>query len=236
MDLNADIAEFDAVRGVRDQEPFYRYITSANIACGGHAGTAETMREAIELCALRRVAPGAHPSYEDRPGFGRGEYPTSPSLVRRLIYMQVKALIEVGASIGVSIGHVKAHGRLYHDISTREDLALAAVLAMRDLPYGMRLFGPPDGILALIAHDAGIPFAAEGFTDRAYGPDGLLLPRTHPDAILHNPDAAAEQALELARSARFQTLCIHADHPDSLERLKRIHHHLTSNGVILGPT
>ena len=233
MDLNADLSEFDVVPPVRAQEPYYRLITSANIACGGHAGTPDTMREAIELCALRRVAPGAHPSYEDRPAFGRSSQTTSPDLVRRLLDAQVGALLGVATSLGVTLRHVKAHGTLYHDLARRTDLAEAAVLALGQFPPPLRLYGPPDCALSKAAAAAGIPYVSEGFPDRRYGEDGLLLPRSHPDAVVHDPDEAAAYALLFARQGRFDTLCIHADHDASLARLTRIHHLLTSHGIVL---
>jgi UPF0271 protein len=232
MDLNADLAEFDEMAAVRAQEPFYRLVTSANIACGGHAGTPDTMREALELCALRRVAPGAHPSYEDRPAFGRSSYATSPDLVRRLFDTQVGALLGAATSLGVTLRHVKAHGTLYHDIAHRTDLAEAAVLALGPFPPPLRLYGPPDCALSHAAATAGIPYVTEGFPDRRYARDGRLLPRSHPDSVVHDPDEAAAYALLYARNKRFDTLCIHADHEGSLARLTRIHHLLTSHGIV----
>lgn len=233
MDLNADLAEFDDVASVRAQEPYYRLITSANIACGGHAGTPDTMREAVELCALRRVSPGAHPSYEDRPAFGRSSYATSPALVRRLFDTQVGALAGVATSLGVAIRHVKAHGTLYHDIAHRTDLAEAALLALGPFTPRPALYGPPDCALSRAAEAHGFRYVAEGFPDRRYGEDGRLLPRSHPDALIDDPDEAAAYALLFARQGRFGTLCIHADHEGSLERLARIHHLLLSHGTAL---
>lgn len=230
MDLNADIAEYDDIDSIRAQEPFYRYISSANIACGGHAGSHETMREALELCALRRVSPGAHPSYPDRLQFGRVSIAASEADITHWIVSQTMTLIGVGASLGIRVRHVKLHGALYHDCAMSPLLAWAAVRALGQLPPGLRLVGPPGCALSELAADAGIPYTAEGFADRRYDAHGRLVPRTRPNAVISDPADAASQALKLAASGRFRTICIHADHEGALERLIRIHQTLTENG------
>lgn len=230
MDLNADIAEYDDIASIRAQEPFYSHISSANIACGGHAGTYETMREALELCALRRVSPGAHPSYPDRLHFGRVSIAASEADITQWIVYQTMALIGVGASLGIRVRHVKLHGAMYHDCATSPLLARAAVRALGQLPPGLRLVGPPGCALSELAAQAGIPYTGEGFADRRYDAYGKLLPRTRPNAVISDPADAASQALKLAASGRFRTICIHADHEGALERLIRIHQTLTENG------
>jgi UPF0271 protein len=231
LDLNADIAEYDDIDSIRAQEPFYRHISSANIACGGHAGTFETMREALELCALRRVSPGAHPSYPDRIHFGRVSIAASEADITQWIVSQTMALIGVGASLGIRVRHVKLHGALYHDCATSPLLARAAVRALGQLPPGLRLVGPPGCALSELASDAGIPYTAEGFADRRYDAHGRLLPRSRPNAVISDPAEAASQALTLSASGLYQTICVHADHEGALERLIRIHQTLTEHGI-----
>ncbi len=231
MDLNADIAEYDDIHPVRDQEPYYSLITSANIACGGHAGTHETMREALELCALRRVSPGAHPSYPDRLQFGRISIAASPAQITLWIVSQTMTLIGVGASLGIRVRHVKLHGAMYHDCATNRILAEAALRAIGQLPPGLRLVGPPSCALSELASKAGIPYTAEGFADRRYSASGMLVPRNRPDATIDDPQESASQALRLAQSGTYQTLCIHADHDGSLERLRAVRTTLERHGI-----
>jgi UPF0271 protein len=231
MDLNADIAEFDDIASIRAQEPFYGYISSANIACGGHAGTYETMREALELCALRRVSPGAHPSYPDRLHFGRVSIAASEADITHWIVSQTMTLIGVGASLGIRVRHVKLHGALYHDCATSPLLAQAALRALGQLPPGLRLVGPPGCAMSQLAAKSGIPYIAEGFADRRYDAHGRLLPRSRPNAVISDPVEAASQALKLSESGLYHTICIHADHEGALERLNHIHQTLTSHGI-----
>lgn len=231
MDLNADIAEYDDIYSIREQEPFYSYISSANIACGGHAGTHETMREALELCALRRVSPGAHPSYPDRLQFGRVSIAASPAQITDWIATQARTLIAIGMALGIRVRHVKLHGALYHDCATSPILAEAALRALGQLPPGLRLVGPPDCALSELASQAGIVYTAEGFADRRYNRGGGLVPRTSKQALISEPADAAAQALKLAESPFIQTICIHADHDGALERLAHIHKTLTANGI-----
>lgn len=233
MDLNADIAEYDDIDSIRAQEPFYGYISSANIACGGHAGTFETMREALELCALRRVSPGAHPSYPDRLQFGRVSIAASEADITHWIVSQTMTLIGVGASIGIRVRHVKLHGALYHDCATSPLLAQAALRALGQLPPGLRLVGPPGCALSQLAAESGIPYTAEGFSDRRYDTHGRLVPRSRPNAVISDPAQAASQALKLATSGLYKTICIHADHEGALERLMHIHQTFKDHGIAI---
>lgn len=231
MDLNADIAEYDDILSIRGQEPFYAHISSANIACGGHAGTFETMREALELCALRRVSPGAHPSYPDRLHFGRVSITATEAQITHWIVSQTMTLIGVGASIGIRVHHVKLHGALYHDCATSPLLAQAALHALSQLPPGLRLVGPPGCALSELAVAAGVPYSAEGFADRRYDAHGRLMPRSRPNALVSDSAEAATQALRLATSGLYKTICIHADHDGALDRLIHIHQTLTAHGI-----
>jgi UPF0271 protein len=231
LDLNADIAEYDDIDSIRAQEPLYGYISSANIACGGHAGTYETMREALELCALRRVSPGAHPSYPDRLQFGRVSITASEAEITQWIVSQTMTLIGVGASLGIRVRHVKLHGALYHDCALSPLLAQAALRALGQLPPGLRLVGPPGCALSQLAAESGIPYIAEGFADRRYDAHGRLLPRSRLNAVISDAAEAASQAVKLSASGLYQTICIHADHDGALERLIHIHQTMTAHGI-----
>jgi UPF0271 protein len=185
----------------------------------------------LELCALRRVSPGAHPSYPDRLHFGRVSIAASEADITHWIVSQTMTLIGVGASIGIRVRHVKLHGAMYHDCATSPLLAQAALRALGQLPPGLRLVGPPGCAMSQLAAESGIPYIAEGFADRRYDAHGRLLPRSRPNAVISDPTEAASQALKLSASGLYHTICIHADHEGALERLIHIHQTLTSHGI-----
>ena len=215
VDLNADVGE----GGPWDAALFAAGISSASVACGAHAGDAATMAEACALAARHGVALGAHPGHADRENFGRRERPLGPDAATALLSAQLTALGETAARGGVPVRHVKLHGALYHQAN--RDPALATALAAEALRHlgGALVYGPPEGALRDAAAAAGLGFVAEGFIDRAYRADGTLVPRGEAGAVLHDGAAAVAQALALARSGRFQTLCVHGDGPDALRLL-----------------
>lgn len=179
-----------------------------NLACGGHAGDVDSM-EAVIACAARTGARvGAHPSYPDRAGFGRVRMDLPPSALRASVREQCARLAP-----RVRVHHVKAHGALYHAADADPVLA-AAVLdgALDALGPGFRVLGPPAGALRAAARERGLPFLVEGFADRGLRPDGTLVPRGEPGALLTDPAAAARQA----RTLRVDTVCVHGDTPGAL--------------------
>jgi UPF0271 protein len=223
IDLNADLGE----GGAHDAALFAAGISSANIACGAHAGNAETMAAACALAVLHGVALGAHPGHADREGFGRREIALGREEARRLLAEQFGALTEAmersGArAAGAWVRHVKPHGALYHQANREQWLAALLVEEARrawGAGVDLRIFGPPTGALREATERAGLEFVAEGFVDRAYRADGSLVPRGEPGAVLHEEGAVVAQALELARSGRVRTLCVHGDGPDALRLL-----------------
>jgi len=215
IDLNADVGE----GGADDAALFAAGITSANVACGAHAGDVATMAACCALAMRHEVALGAHPGHADREGFGRRERPLTSRDAEALLRGQIGALSREAARAGLRLAHVKPHGALYHQANRDTWLAELLVELTRTEAPGARLFGPPGGALREAAESAGIGFVAEGFIDRAYRADGVLVPRGEPGAILREESAAVAQALALARSGRVRTLCVHGDGPQALRLL-----------------
>lgn len=216
MDLNADVGE-----GFDTDDALLAIVTSANVACGFHAGSAATMRAVCALAAERGVAVGAHVSYRDREGFGRRDLDVAPHVVREEAAAQIAALQDAS---GGRVAYVKPHGALYHRASVDDACAAAIAAAAGDLP----LLGFPGS--RLLAH-AGRGFV-EGFADRGYAADGTLLPRGEPGAIL-DADAAARQAVEVAE--RVDSICVHGDSPAAPEIAARVRAALEGAGHELRP-
>jgi UPF0271 protein len=214
VDLNADVGE-----GFDTDEALLAIVTSANVACGFHAGSPETMRQVSALALERGVAIGAHVSYRDREGFGRRDLDVAPHVVREEVAVQVAALRE---ATGDRVAYVKPHGALYHRASVDDACAAAIAAAAGDLP----LLGFPGS--RLLAH-ARRGFV-EGFADRGYAADGALLPRGEPGAVL-DADEAARQAVEVA--ARVDSICVHGDSPDAPAIAARVRAALEAAGHAL---
>ena len=216
IDLNADLGE----GGAQDEALFAAGISSANIACGAHAGDAATMAAACALAARHGVAIGAHPGFADREGFGRRERLLGLAELGLLLAEQIHALRRHADAAGLPIRHVKPHGALYHFLNREREHALLFAGSLRSLAPGAAIFGPPEGALREAAEAAGLPFVAEGFIDRGYRADGTLAPRGEPGAVLHDEKAVVAQALALARGGRVGTLCVHGDGPAAARLLR----------------
>jgi len=207
--LNVDLGELPG-----EPEALYECAHVANVACGGHAGDDDSMRRAIDLGALHGAALGAHPSYPDREGFGRRRVAMTSSALEDTVRGQCLRLARVAQERARSIAYAKPHGALYHDANASAEAADAVVVGLADaLGPHVTLIGPPGGALAAAAAKRGIAYAREGFADRAARPDGTLVPRGEPGALVTDPAAAAAQAERLASSGSFETLCVHGDTP-----------------------
>jgi UPF0271 protein len=212
MWLNIDLGEVEA-----EPDELYAYAHVANVACGGHAGDAQSMARAVALCRQHGTRVGAHPSYPDREGFGRRRLDIDAAAMRDIVAAQCKALAAAARASGVRVELVKAHGALYH--AAREDAELAEAIlagAVDSLGAGVTVIGPPGGALASAAARAHVFYAREGFADRATRPDGTLVPRTEPGALITDPRAAAERAKELLRAGGVDTICVHGDTPGAV--------------------
>lgn len=208
VDLNADLGE--GLEGTDDS--LLALVTSANIACGGHAGDRESMRLTVKAALERGVRVGAHPSYPDRENFGRVTLEIPSAALVSSIVEQVRSLVEAAREEGTEIAYVKPHGALYNDAAWDPEIGRAVVeaAAALSLPL-MMLAGSP------LAGAASVAIIREGFIDRGYRPDGSLVPRDEQGAILTDPERVAEQALALAPSV--DSLCIHSDTPGTLQLL-----------------
>lgn len=238
IDLNADLGE-----GMGDDEAMMPYLSSCNIACGGHAGDKETMRATLKAAKQAGLACGAHPSYPDRPGFGRRPFKGNASILATSLYAQLVLLSAIAEEEGVRLTHVKPHGALYH--AAAADLEQARFLASavtEYLPDGA-LVGPPGSQLKVAAEEAGLSFVAEGFADRRYLADGKLMPRTQTGSVLEDVSEQIEQALALGRGEdlslplgkaiklQVQTICLHGDTPGAVHSAQAIHAALEEAGV-----
>lgn len=216
-DLNCDVGE---VEDAAHEAALLDYITSANIACGGHAGDARTMDRTVRLALARGLRIGAHPGYPDRAGFGRVELPMSADEIAREVRRQIEALDAVVRAAGGTIAHVKPHGALYNRAA--RDAAVARAIGEGVAGWNPRvtLFGLAGSVMLDTWRAMGFAVEAEGFADRAYEPDGTLRPRSLAGALITDPAAAAAQALRLVREGRATTICVHGDTPGAVAVLK----------------
>lgn len=242
IDLNADFGEGFGMYDFGADEALLGSITSASIACGWHAGDARTMRTAVERCLRAGVAVGAHPGYPDRQGFGRRAMALDAEDIYEAVLYQTGALQGFVRAAGGELRHIKPHGAMYHRCDASLDHADAVAKAAVALG-GLALYGPPGGALERAALSAGLPFAAEGFADRAYLPDGSLAGRDRPGAVHDDPSRALAQSLAIAQRGEapalgggfvpvaVRTLCLHGDGPRAAELAALIRAGLESAGV-----
>lgn len=229
IDLNADLGE-----GGSQDEELLQLVSSANIACGGHAGDEVTMRRAIELAMAAGVKIGAHPGYEDRDHFGRRAMSLPLDAVTLLVQQQVERLLGFAQQMGASLHHVKAHGSLYNQADRDPALAAAVVEGVIRVSPDFVLYAPPAGALAAAAHEAGITLCGEGFADRRYLESGSLMPRAEPGAVISNVDEAVAQAMTLVARGEVKTLCVHGDGATAVEILKVLRSRLGEAGHGVG--
>jgi 5-oxoprolinase (ATP-hydrolysing) subunit A len=222
MNLNSDIGE-----GAAGDEAILGFVDSANVACGVHAGSVSISIATAWRCLQLGVEIGAHPGYDDRAGFGRVERALSPAEIEALVAFQVAGLAAV-----VPIAYVKPHGALYH--RCQNDPAAADAVARVAKRHGIGLLGQPGFEILAAAGRAGIPAYREGFADRLVMPDGTLAPRTQPGALL-NRAAAARQAVRLAQSGRYDTICIHGDSKGAVKTASTVRQALRDAGVETRP-
>ena len=229
IDLNADLGE-----GGTEDEALLGLVSSANIACGGHAGDEETMRRSIRWAAAAAgVAIGAHPGYEDPEHFGRRAMALPLEKVTDLVHRQVARLVALATEHGTTVHHVKPHGALYHQAGRDALLAAAVVEGIVRISPGLVLFAQPGSELDQVARAAGLTVCPEGFADRRYRDDGSLMPRGEPGALIKEVDAAVAQAMEIAVAGRVETLCIQGDGVTAVAILKGLRARLGEAGFVL---
>jgi len=217
IDLNCDMGELeDSVH----EAALMEHITSANIACGGHAGDDATMERTARLALARGVHIGAHPGYPDRANFGRIEIAMAPDEIEASVCEQIERLDSIVQRLGGRIVHVKPHGALYNVAVRNREVAEAIGRGVARWNPGTVVFGLAGSPMLEVWREMGLAVAAEAFADRRYEPDGSLRSRKFPDALITNPADAALQAVRLAREGNAQTICVHGDTPGSVEILK----------------
>jgi UPF0271 protein len=224
IDLNCDMGELE---DAPHEAALMAYITSANIACGGHAGDAQTMERTARLALERGVRIGAHPGYPDRENFGRLEIAMTPEAIADTVHAQIARLDEVVRRLGGAIVHVKPHGALYNVAVRNPEVARAIALGVARWSPRCTLFGLAGSPMLDVWRTMGMTVAGEAFADRRYEPDGALRSRKFPDALITDPQEAAAQALRLARQGLADTICVHGDTPGSVAILQACREALT---------
>lgn len=242
IDLNADLGE-----EVGDDGAMLALVSSANIACGGHAGGPEAMFAALSTARARGVSAGAHPGYADRENFGRVVVPMSADQIERMVAAQIGAACGVAALAGHRISHVKAHGALYNLAATDRAVSQALCGAVRAVDPALALLCLSGSVTERVARDQGLVVAAEVFADRAYLADGSLMPRSQPGAVIHDPAAVVARVLGMLRSGqvtaadgsalplRMDSICLHGDTPGAVALAQVLRGAITAAGWRIAP-
>ncbi|HZG85086.1 5-oxoprolinase subunit PxpA [Paenibacillus sp.] len=246
IDLNCDMGEGFGAYSFGNDEALLRWISSANVACGFHAGDPSVMRRTVKLCLERGVRIGAHPGLPDRQGFGRRTMALTAEETFDITLYQIGALQAIAKAEGGTVVQVKPHGALYHMAEEDEAIAKAIAEATRAAGETLALVGLSGGRLVATGRSLGLRVREEAFADRAYAAGGGLAPRSLPGAVLADPTAAAAQALRLAQSGvvatlggaeasvNADTICIHGDGPHAALHAEAIYKALTSAGIRIG--
>jgi UPF0271 protein len=238
VDLNADLGEDAGHDG-----ELLELVTSANIACGFHAGDADSMRRSIEAARARSVAVGAHPSLFDRENFGRRELPVKANEVFDAVVYQLGIFAAIAEACELRPNHVKPHGALYNMAARDGELADAIARAVVRVDRQLIFFAPVNSALSRAGQAHGLQIAHEVFADRNYCRDGSLVSRSRPDALLHDPVAAAPRVLRMLREGkvwsvdgddvdvRAETICLHGDNPEAVDFARALRSQLEEQGV-----
>lgn len=246
VDLNADLGESFGAWPMGHDAALMPSLSSANIACGFHAGDPGTMRETVALARAHGVAVGAHPGFPDLVGFGRREIQASPREIEDFVLYQVAALAGVAAAQGVGLQHVKAHGALYIMACRHRAMADAIARAVAALDKSLILFGLPRSAMLEAGRAAGLRVAAEVFADRAYEADGSLASRAKPGSVIHDLAAVVARTVRMVRDREVvaldgsvvrleaDTLCLHGDTPGAADLARAVRAGLEAAGVEIG--
>jgi 5-oxoprolinase (ATP-hydrolysing) subunit A len=230
IDLNADLGEGSA----HDAE-LLALVSSANIACGFHAGDPMVMRETVATATRHGVVIGVHPGYPDLNGFGRVETGATPDQITAYVIYQIGALDAICRAAGTHVRYVKPHGALYNRAASDPAAAAAIARAIHLVAPSLVLLGLADSALISAGRATGLRTANEAFLDRAYRPDGTLVPRDQPGAVLTDPDTVIARAVEMATDGRADSLCLHGDTPGAPALLRTVRRALDAHGVTIAP-
>ena len=245
IDLNADVGEKPTALSDGTEESLIRIITSANIACGGHAGDDDSMQSVVGLCRDHGVAVGAHPGFPDKAGFGRTFLNMPPLELESSIRSQVLALQRVASSMGVPLRHVKPHGALYNASATNASIAASIAHAVASINQDLILVGLAGSRMLDVWAAEGFAVIGEAFADRRYEADGSLRSRRFPDALITDADEAARQALQIATGGAIRamngttlriearTICVHGDTENAATIARAVRHALEESGVVV---
>ena len=250
IDLNCDMGESFGAYALGLDEEVIKYISSANIACGYHAGDPAVMNRTVRLAAEHGVGIGAHPGYPDLMGFGRRHMDCTTAEIRNYVIYQLGALKAFCAANGVKMRHVKPHGALYWAAAENQEVATAIVEAVARVDpelMCLALDGPKGELMAEACEKAGLRLVREAFPDRAYSRDGMLTPRRSPGAVLSDPKEVAARALMIAKEGKIkaadgtlislnaQTICVHGDNPTAIDLVRGIRRLFESERVAIRP-
>jgi UPF0271 protein len=245
IDLNADVGESFGVYQLGNDEALLRHVTSANVACGLHAGDPGVMRRTVKLALALGVAVGAHPGFPDIQGFGRREISMGSQEVEDLVLFQVGALAGIAVAEGTRVRHVKPHGALYNMAAKDDRLASAVAAGVAAFDRSLVLVGPPNSALLAAGTARGLKVASEAFADRAYRSDGSLVPRHMAGAVIDDPEAMVQRAIRMARAneviaidgskltIRAETICVHGDTPRAASTAGLLRQGLLDAGITL---
>ncbi|MDE3721300.1 LamB/YcsF family protein [Nocardiopsis sp. N85] len=247
IDLNSDLGEGFGRWELGDDRALLSIVTSANVACGFHAGDPSVLRRTTADAAAEGVAVGAHVGYRDLAGFGRRFIDVPPADLTDDVLYQLGALSAFTRLAGERVRYVKPHGALYNTIVHHEEQAAAVVEAVRAFDPDLPVLGLPDSAFLRLAQRAGLPVHREAFADRAYTPEGTLVSRREPGAVLHDPEEIAERCLRIARREPVtaidgseilidaDSLCVHGDSPGAVAIARAVAERLRAEGVTLAP-
>ena len=244
IDINCDVGEGYGIYNFGQDDKIIGLVTSANIACGFHAGDYNQMFKTINICLENNAAIGAHPGYPDLMGFGRRNIDYSGLEITNMITYQVGALMAIAGSLGTRVEYIKPHGALYNLAAIDTDVAGAVIDASVGLG-NMPLVGPPDSVISRLAGERGIVFIREGFADRNYNDDGTLVSRDDSNAVINDPAVAAQRVLIMVKEKTVisvrgrktplcvDTVCVHGDNQNAPEIIRGIRKVLKENGIKL---
>ncbi len=243
IDLNSDVGESFGAYQIGNDNALMPLLTSANIACGFHAGDPQVMARTVQLALQHNVAIGAHPGFADLAGFGRRALDATPAEIENDVLYQIGALAGIAHAHGGKLAHVKAHGALYNLAATKPDIARAIARGIARFDSNLVMLALAGSAMVAAARAEGLRIAREGFCDRAYNRDGTLRSRREAGAVIHDAQRAAEQALQIVRektvttpegetlALEADTLCIHGDTPGAVEIARAVRGTLQKNGI-----
>lgn len=238
VDLNADVGE-----GIGNEPLLMPFISSCNIACGGHAGDAESMRSVVKLAKEHRVKVGAHPSFPDKENFGRQAMDMSCVALYSSLKSQIGSLLTILSEEQVGLHHVKPHGALYNLVAVDEKMAAVIIEVMKSFALSIKLYVPYKSVIAKLAMENNIPIVFEAFADRNYNDDLTLVSRTEKNALIHDSDAVFKHVFGIITNQKVKTItgknvrilaetfCVHGDNPEAIKLVKKLNDKLKNNHI-----